>query len=451
MVQHKKLFGTDGIRGTANFEYMNADTALKLGMAAGSLFINGSHRHRVIIGKDTRLSGYLFESALTAGFISVGMDVLLVGPMPTPAIAMLTKSMRADLGVMISASHNAYQDNGIKLFGPDGQKLSDAQEFAIEERIFGKQLKNLLSTPDHVGKAKRIDDASGRYIEFIKASFPKGKNLDNLKIVIDCANGAAYHIGPTIFWELGAEVVAICVNPDGSNINHNCGSTNPKYLAEQVLLHKADIGIALDGDADRLTIVDELGNIVPGEKLMGTLALYLKEKNCLQNNTLVTTILSNLALEKFLNNHNINTVRTNVGDRHIVSSMRANKYNFGGEESGHVIFGDYATTGDGLLVALQLLALQKEKNQPISKLCNLFELLPQCKKTFKLNSEQTNILENEHVKIFIAKKHAELENIGRLVIRKSGTEPIIRVMAEGSDIKLLNKIVDEIIAELGKH
>lgn len=443
----RKFFGTDGIRGTANQYPMTADMALKVGMAAGSIFMRGEHRHRVVIGKDTRLSGYLLEPALTAGFIAVGMDVVLVGPMPTPAVAMLTRSLRADLGVMISASHNPYQDNGIKLFGPDGYKLSDAIELAIEERI-EQEGTPYLSAPGMLGRAKRLDDAPGRYIEFVKGTFPKGKRLEGLKIVIDCANGAAYHLGPTILWELGAEVIPLAVKPDGYNINAKCGSTYPQHLSEAVISHQADIGIALDGDADRLIMVDEKGAVIDGDQLMAIIATYWQEMKLLKGKGIVATQMSNLGLERYLAGQGLKLERTQVGDRHVMEAMRKGKYNLGGEQSGHIICSDYATTGDGLLASLQVLAALTAKGLPASVGCRMFDTMPQVLRNIRYNGIAP--LDHENVTQAIANAEAKLGTNGRLLIRKSGTEPLIRIMAEGEESTFITQLVDDIAEEMLK-
>jgi phosphoglucosamine mutase len=371
----RKLFGTDGIRGRANQEPMTAETALRVAMAAASLFRRGDHRHRVVIGKDTRLSGYLLEPALTAGFIAKGMDVILLGPMPTPAVAMLTKSLRADLGVVISASHNLYQDNGIKLFGPDGRKLSDEFEVQIEKRMETNAIDDHAPS-EGLGRASRLDDAIGRYVEYAKATFTGG-TLKGLKIVVDCANGAAYKVAPTVLWELGAEVIPIAVQPDGRNINDRCGATYPQLMQEAVLLHQADIGIALDGDADRLIMADEKGRKIDGDQLMALIAQSWAKSGRLKNKTLISTVMSNLGLERFLAKEGITLHRTPVGDRYVVEAMREKGCNVGGEQSGHIILSDYSTTGDGLIAALQILAVIREQGRKASEACNLFKPLPQ--------------------------------------------------------------------------
>lgn len=439
----RKFFGTDGVRGTANKGNMTADTALKLGMAAGTLLTRGDHRHRVVIGKDTRLSGYLFETAITAGFLATGMDVFLVGPMPTPAIAMLVKSMRADLGVMISASHNPYYDNGLKLFGPDGQKLSDHTELQIEQIITDPSLAK-LANPENIGKATRIDDAPGRYIEFIKNSFPKGKTLEGFKIVIDCANGAAYHLGGKILWELGAEVIEIGVKPNGTNINLDCGSNHLEQLSKTVLEYKACLGIALDGDADRIQMVDEQGNVIDGDCILALIACYLKKQNKLKQNKIVATYMSNLAFEEYLNSQNIEVIRTQIGDRYVVAKMRELDLSLGGEQSGHIIVDEYATTGDGLVAALQMLALIQEQNKPASIVKNIYTPFPQILRNVPVRDPA--ILENVKCQNAIKLAEEKLGNKGRLLVRKSGTENLIRIMCETKDIDLMHNILNELEA-----
>jgi phosphoglucosamine mutase len=435
----RKFFGTDGIRGTTNKDPMTAQTALCVGMAAGAHFLRGDHRHRVVIGKDTRLSGYMMESAMVAGFTSVGMDVVLLGPMPTPAVAMLTRSMRADLGVMISASHNPFADNGIKLFGPDGYKLSDADEHAIEKRL---EEGPKLAKSEMIGRARRIDDARGRYVQFAKDTFPDHLRLDGLKVVIDCANGAAYHVAPDALWELGAEVIPIGVTPNGLNINKECGSTHPALLQETVVASGADIGIALDGDADRLIVVDEKGEIVDGDQLMALIALGLHGRGELKGDGLVATVMSNLGLERKLGEAGLKLLRTKVGDRYVLEEMRKTGCNVGGEQSGHIILADHTTTGDGLVAGLQVLAALVEAKGPASELLRQFEPLPQLLKNVRFNGGAP--LETDSVRKRIAAAEAELEGRGRLVIRKSGTEPLIRVMAEGDDMALVERVVDDI-------
>ena len=439
--QTRRYFGTDGIRGLTNSPPMTAAIALKLGQAAGRHFLHGSHTHRVVIGKDTRLSGYMMETALVAGFTSVGMDVTLLGPMPTPAVAMLTRSMRADIGVMISASHNPFHDNGIKLFGPDGYKLSDDDEMAIEALL---EEEIPLAEPRAIGRARRIDDAQGRYIHFAKATFPEHLRLDGLKIVIDCAHGAAYKVAPAALWELGAEVIAIGVAPDGFNVNDKVGSTHPKALQLKVLESGADIGIALDGDADRLIVVDERGQVVDGDQLMALIASRAAEAGTLKGGALVATVMSNLGLERFLESKGIALHRANVGDRHVLELMRDRGCNVGGEQSGHIILSDHATTGDGLVAALQVLAALVGSGKPASELLHLFDPLPQMLKNVRFKGGAP--LEAQSVKDAIAAGEAKLAGQGRLLIRKSGTEPLIRVMAEGEDKALVGRVVDDICA-----
>ncbi|MEO8375682.1 MAG: phosphoglucosamine mutase [Sphingomonas bacterium] len=435
----RKYFGTDGIRGATNISPMTAAMAMKVGMAAGAHFVRGKHKHRVVIGKDTRLSGYMLENAMVAGFTSVGMDVVLLGPLPTPAVAMLTQSMRADLGVMISASHNPYADNGIKLFGPDGYKLSDADELAIEALIDGDVP---LAASADIGRARRVEDAKGRYIHFAKSTFPEHLRLDGLKIVVDCANGAAYQVAPSALWELGADVIAIGTTPNGKNINDGVGSTAPDALCETVVASGAALGIALDGDADRLILVDELGHVVDGDQLMATIASGWARAGRLANGGLVATVMSNLGLERHLATQGIQLIRTNVGDRYVLEAMRAQGYNVGGEQSGHIILSDYATTGDGLVAALQVLAELVEVGAPASQILHRFEPLPQLLKNVRFNGGKP--LEHEAVKAVIAEAEAELDGKGRLVIRPSGTEPVIRVMAEGDDPGQVEQVVDRI-------
>jgi phosphoglucosamine mutase len=436
----RKFFGTDGIRGTTNSEPMTAETALRVGQAAGAHFLRGDHRHRVVIGKDTRLSGYMMESAMVAGFTSVGMDVVLLGPMPTPAVAMLTRSMRADLGVMISASHNPFADNGIKLFGPDGYKLSDEAERAIERRL---EKGPALAKSEMIGRARRIDDARGRYIQFAKDTFPEQSRLDGLKVVVDCANGAAYHVAPEALWELGAEVIPLGVKPNGLNINDNCGSTQPGLMQETVVASGADIGLALDGDADRLIVSDEKGQLVDGDQLMALIALGLNARGALKGEGVVATVMSNLGLERKLGEAGLKLLRTQVGDRYVLEEMRARGWNVGGEQSGHIILADHGTTGDGLVAGLQVLAALVDAKTPASQLLRQFEPLPQLLKNVRFNGG-AEPLEADIVRKRIAAAEAELEGRGRLLIRKSGTEPLIRVMAEGDDPALVERLVDEI-------
>ncbi len=439
----RKLFGTDGIRGTANVEPVTAATALRVAQAAALQFTRGDHRHRVVIGKDTRLSGYMLEPALTAGFISMGMDVVLLGPLPTPGVGILTRSMRADLGVMISASHNPYADNGIKLFGPDGYKLSDAVETAIEARLDGSD-DWPTCPPERLGRAQRMEDARGRYIEFVKNTFPKGLSLDGLKIVIDCANGAGYRVAPTVLQELGAEVVPLGVAPDGFNINRDCGATAPGAMQAAVVAHGADLGIALDGDADRLILADETGALIDGDQLMALVARSWSRAGRLSGGGLVATIMSNLGLERYLEGLGLALVRTPVGDRYVVERMRADGFNVGGEQSGHIILSDYATTGDGLIAALQVLAVLIEAGGPMSAVGRVFQPLPQRMRNTRING--LDVLEQAHVRAAIRSGEAALAGTGRLVVRRSGTEPLIRVMAEGEDETLISRVVDEVIA-----
>lgn len=437
----RKLFGTDGIRGTANTEPMTAEMALKVGMAAGLHFRRGRHRHRVLIGKDTRLSGYMLEAALTAGFISMGMDVIIVGPMPTPAVGILTRSMRCDLGVMLSASHNPYQDNGVKLFGPDGFKLSDEVEETIEAHLTNG-LNRYLVEPGKVGRAKRLHDVHGRYIEFVKLTFPKGLTLKGLRIVVDCANGAAYHVAPEILWELGAEVIPLSVSPDGFNINHNCGSTAPDAMCKAVQEYRADFGIAVDGDADRVLMADENGNLIDGDQVLAVIAKHWQSTGQLAKAGVVATVMSNLGLERYLQSHGMLLERTKVGDRYVVESMRRHGFNVGGEPSGHIILSDYATTGDGLIAALQVLAVIVACAGRASEVCRLFDPLPQLLKNVRYRGESP--LEQDAIQHVINLAQRRLGNGGRLVIRPSGTEPVIRVMAEGEDEAVVAAVVDEI-------
>jgi phosphoglucosamine mutase len=436
----RKLFGTDGIRGTANIEPMTPETALKVAMAVGECFRNGNHTHLVVIGKDTRLSGYMLEPALTAGFITMGMDVVLVGPLPTPAVAMLTRSLRADMGVVISASHNAYADNGIKLFGRDGYKLSDEIEHKIEGCL--DRGPSHRAAPAELGRAKRLDDAGGRYIEFVKQSFPRGLRLDGLRIVVDCAHGAAYKVAPTVFWELGAEVFPVAVSPDGLNINRECGALAPEQMRREVLARRADIGIALDGDADRLIIADERGVILDGDQLMALITTAMARNNQLAGGALVATVMSNLGLERFLDEQRIAMHRTAVGDRYVVEKMRSAGCNVGGEQSGHIILSDYATTGDGLIAALQVMASIVQTGRRASEVCQLFTPIPQLLRNVRYGDGRP--LSSKRVQRAIAAGEARLGPGGRLVIRNSGTEPVIRVMAQGEDEDLLASVVGDI-------
>jgi len=437
----RKYFGTDGIRGLANGDKLTPDLAMKLGMAAGLKFDRGEHRNRVVIGKDTRRSGYMIESALTAGFTAVGMDVYLLGPMPTPAVAMLTRSLRADLGVMISASHNAYDDNGIKLFRPDGYKLSDEVEAAIED-LMESDMSARLARGMEIGRAHRDEAAQTRYIEFAKRTLPKSIDLSGLRVVVDCANGAAYKVAPTALWELGAEVFKIGVEPDGFNINDKVGSTAPDALRAKVKELRADIGIALDGDADRVIIVDEKGELVDGDQFMAVIAEFWHKRGELRGGGLVATVMSNLGLERYLTSIGLGLERTQVGDRYVLEAMRAKGFNVGGEQSGHIILSDYTTTGDGLVAALQLLAVVKQQGIPVSDVCRRFEKVPQLLRNVRY--EQGAPLEHKLVVQVIAEGKARLGAGGRLVIRPSGTEPVIRVMAESDDEGLVANVVNDI-------
>ena len=436
----RKYFGTDGVRGLANAFPMTPDIALKLGAAAGRHFRKDQKQHRVVIGKDTRRSSYMFENALTAGFTSTGMDVYLLGPVPTPAVGVLTRSMRADVGVMISASHNSYLDNGIKFFGPEGFKLSDKVELEIE-KLLDDEIEYAAS--ENIGMAKRIDDALGRYMEFAKSAFPRKKLLNGLKVVVDCANGAAYKAAPIVLWELGAEVISIGVNPDGYNINKECGSTHPQNAAKAVLEHNADVGICLDGDADRLILIDNKGKIADGDQLMGLIASQWSSKGKLANNTLVATVMSNMGLERYLNTLDIKLLRTNVGDRYVVEAMRKFGYNLGGEQSGHIVMTDYATTGDGLMAALQFLNALVESKCTSSELIKVFEPMPQLLRNVRLNNSES--LDNLKVKESIKAGENAFGDIGRILIRKSGTEPLLRVMGECEDPKLLKAVIGNIV------
>jgi phosphoglucosamine mutase len=442
MARH--YFGTDGIRGRAN-GVITPELALRVGQAAGLVFKNGEHRHRVLIGKDTRLSGYMIETALVAGFTSVGMDVLLTGPIPTPAVAMLTRSMRADLGVMISASHNPFDDNGIKLFGPDGYKLSDAIEADIENLIDSDLSKKLAKGVD-LGRARRIDGVHDRYIEFAKRTLPRAMSLEGLRIVVDCAHGAAYRVAPEALWELGAEVISLGVDPDGFNINRDCGSTAPAELCRKVREMRADIGIALDGDADRVLIADERGRIVDGDQLLAVIARSFQEDGRLAKPGIVATVMSNLGLERHLAGLGLSLARTQVGDRYVLEYMRENRFNVGGEQSGHIILSDHTTTGDGFVAALQVLAVVKRQDQPVSQVCHRFDALPQVLKNVRYKDGRP--LENAKVRSAIEEAEQRLNGHGRLLVRPSGTEPVIRVMGEGEDKVLVEEIVDGIVDAL---
>ncbi len=441
----RRYFGTDGIRGRAN-GVITPDLAMRVGMAAGIVFRNGEHRHRVIIGKDTRLSGYMIENALVSGFTSVGMDVLVTGPLPTPAIAMLTRSMRCDLGVMISASHNPFDDNGIKLFGANGLKLSDALEAEIEELI-DADLKDRLASSEKIGRAHRIDGVQDRYIEFAKLTLPRALSLQGLRIVIDCANGAAYRVAPEALWELGAEVIPLGVDPDGMNINREVGSTAPKAVVEKVREMRADLGIALDGDADRVVLIDEHGRVIDGDQLMAVVAQSWCEDGRLSKPGIVATVMSNLGLERYLGGLGLALVRTSVGDRYVGEAMREGGYNVGGEQSGHIILSDFTTTGDGLIAALQVLAVIQRNGRPASEVCHRFDPVPQVMRNFRYDGGRP--LENDQVRRAIEDAETRL-NGGRLVIRPSGTEPVIRVMGEGDNIDLVEAVVSDIVAVLGR-
>ncbi len=440
----RKYFGTDGIRGRANGA-ITPELALKVGQASGLVFRRGEHRHRVVIGKDTRLSGYMIETALVAGFTSVGMDVLLLGPMPTPAVAMLTRSMRADLGVMISASHNPYDDNGIKLFGPDGYKLSDEVEAKIEALIPVDMAKQLAKSAE-LGRAKRIDGVHDRYIEFAKRTMPRNLSLDGLRVVIDCANGAAYRVAPEALWELGADVVSIGVDPDGFNINRECGSTAPDTLCRKVREMRADIGIALDGDADRVLISDEHGHLIDGDQLLAVIAESWAADRLLTKPGIVATVMSNLGLERHLQSLNLSLVRTPVGDRYVLEHMREHGLNVGGEPSGHIILSDYTTTGDGFIAALQVLAVVKKLGQPVSAVCHRFDALPQITKNVRYRNGKPH--EDAGVRSAIASGEERLNGHGRLIVRPSGTEPVIRVTGEGENPELLEEVVDSVVVAL---
>ncbi len=438
----REIFGTDGVRGLANAGAMTPENILRLGMAVGRVFKNGAHRHRVVIGKDTRLSGYMIEPALTAGFAASGMDVFLLGPLPTPAMAMLTRSLRADLGVMISASHNPYHDNGVKFFGPDGFKLSDETELEIE-RLMKEGGEAGLAGSGDLGRVKRIDDAGARYIEFAKAAFPRRISLDDVRVVIDCANGAAYKVAPTVLWELGADVKEIGVEPNGFNINRDVGSTATKKLQEAVKDYRADIGVALDGDADRVIICDEKGNIIDGDQILALIGSSWSAAGKLKGEGVVSTVMSNLGLEKFLESEGLKLRRTAVGDRYVVEEMRKLGMNVGGEPSGHVILSDYATTGDGLVTALQVLAAVAAEGRAVSEVCCKFDPYPQLLRNVRYRNGDP--LSTDVVKSAITAAEDKLGRQGRLVIRKSGTEPVIRVMAEGEDTSVVRSVVEDVI------
>ena len=443
----RKFFGTDGIRGRANAWPITPELAMKVAMAVGLSFRKGTHRHRVVIGKDTRLSGYMIETAMVAGFTAVGVDVFMTGPIPTPGVAMLTRSLRCDFGVMISASHNPYQDNGIKIFGPDGYKLSDEIEAEIEA-LLDEDLTGRLAASADLGRAKRIDGVQDRYIEFAKRTLPRNQSLAGLRVVIDCGHGAAYRVAPDALWELGAEVFKIGVEPDGRNINDGCGSTAPGLLQKKVHEVRADIGIALDGDADRVIIVDELGQIVDGDQLMAVIAESWAEEGLLARKGIVATVMSNLGLERHLGGLGLELVRTGVGDRYVVEAMRAGGYNVGGEQSGHIVLSDHSTTGDGLIAALQILGVVQRRGRPVSEICHRFDPVPQILKNVRFKGGKP--LEDASVKQVIRDAEARLSGCGRLVIRPSGTEPLIRVMGEADDASLLGAVVDDIVDALGR-
>ncbi|MEH2510579.1 phosphoglucosamine mutase [Nitrobacteraceae bacterium AZCC 1564] len=441
----RKYFGTDGIRGRAN-SLITPELALKVGQAAGLVFQRGDHRHRVVIAKDTRLSGYMIENAMVAGFTSVGMDVLLLGPMPTPAVAMLTKSMRADLGVMISASHNLFDDNGIKLFGPEGFKLSDEVEHQIEQ-LMDENLVKRLAQSASLGRARRIDGVHDRYIEFAKRTLPRTLSLDGLRVVVDCANGAAYRVVPEALWELGADVVSIGVEPDGFNINKDCGSTAPEALSRKVREMRADIGIALDGDADRVIIADERGHLIDGDQLLAVIAQSWKDDGRLAKPGIVATVMSNLGLERYLEGQGLSLLRTPVGDRYVLERMLKDGYNLGGEPSGHIILSDFTTTGDGFVAALQVLSVVQRLGRPVSEVCHRFEALPQILKNVRYRTGKP--LDDPEVKSAILDAERRLNGSGRLLVRSSGTEPVIRVMGEGDNRDLVEEAVDMIVSALG--
>jgi phosphoglucosamine mutase len=440
-LKQRKIFGTDGVRGTSNIEPMTPETIMRLAVAAGQHFTRGTHRHMVVIGKDTRLSGYMVEPALTAGFIAVGMDVTLVGPLPTPAVAMLTRSLRADFGVVISASHNNYEYNGLKLFGPDGYKLTDSIEKQIESAMHATP-KKLVSTR-HMGRARRLDDSPGRYIEFVKNTFIRHKRLDGLRIVIDCANGAAYRVAPPVFWELGADIIPINVQPDGCNINYQCGALHIDTLRKAVLKNRAEFGIALDGDADRVVMVDDKGGVIDGDQILGLVASSWSKTGNLRGGRVVGTVMSNLGLERYLNEKGIGLVRAKVGDRYVSERMRHHGCNVGGEPSGHIILNDYTTTGDGLIAALQVLAVIIKSGRLASDIAHVFKPVPQVLRSVQILKDQFH--ESKRVQQSILKGQNELKDKGRLLVRKSGTEPVIRLMAEGENKKHINQVIDSII------
>jgi phosphoglucosamine mutase len=435
----RKYFGTDGIRGRVNEEPLTVETIVKIAMAAAKIVPKTTRRPIVVIGKDTRLSGYMLEPALTSGFIGMGMDVIIAGPIPTPGISMLVRSLRADLGIMISASHNPYEDNGIKIFAADGYKLSDETELQIENYIDNPPER---AQPAGFGRAKRLRDVGGRYIEFAKNTFPKGMSLNGLKIVLDCAHGAAYKVAPRVLWELGAEVIEIGTDPNGFNINEGCGAMHPETMAKSVIEHNADLGIALDGDADRVIIANEQGHVIDGDTIISMVAKFWQKTGQLKNNCVAGTVMSNLSMERYLKSIGINMVRTPVGDRYVVEAMKQHGLNVGGEQSGHILLTDYATTGDGIIAALQTLALLREEDKPLSEVCHLFTPFPQIMRNVKY--KQHNPLDNVKVRAAIKDGEQKLNTQGRLVIRPSGTEPVIRIMAEGEDAALINSVVDDI-------
>jgi phosphoglucosamine mutase len=443
-----KIFGTDGVRGKANVWPMTPDTLMHLAVAAGQEFIKGDHRHIVVIGKDTRLSGYMIEPALTAGFTAIGMNVVLLGPLPTPAISMLVRSLRADLGVMISASHNPYEDNGVKFFGPDGYKLSADIERAIEKRMTAGELEN-LAQPEGLGRAQRLDNADGRYIEFVKNTLARTTRFDGLKIVIDCAHGAAYKVAPKVFWELGAEIIPIGVNPDGLNINMGVGAIASGALQEAVVKHKADLGVALDGDADRVVLSDEKGHLIDGDQIMALIATAWQQAGLLRGDKVVGTVMSNLGFENYLNAQNIQLIRTPVGDRHVGEYMRTHDCNVGGEQSGHIILSDYVRTGDGLVAALQVLSVIVQEKRPASEICRMFTPIPQILRNVRMRQKELTI--NESVQETINTMERTLGQEGRLLVRKSGTEPLIRIMAEGTREDQLRQIIDQIVGSMARE
>ncbi len=444
---NRRLFGTDGIRGLANTAPMDALTVLKVGMAAGYYFSRGSHRHKVVIGKDTRLSGYMIEPALTSGFVSMGMDVVLIGPMPTPAVAIITRSMRADLGVMISASHNPYHDNGIKLFGPNGLKLSDQIEAEIEVLAHSDMAK-LMAESKQLGRAKRLEDAAGRYVEYVKHTSPRRNRLDGLKIVVDCANGAAYKLAPTIVWELGGDILPLAIKPDGCNINEKCGALHPENMCAAVKKNGAHLGIALDGDADRLIVCDEKGEIIDGDQIMGAIATYLHAQGKLANNGLVATVMSNLGLETYLKQQGLRLERTKVGDRYVIEAMRAKGYNLGGEQSGHIVLSDYCTTGDGLIAALQILAILVQSGKPASEVLRVFTPYPQVLLNIRYDKTKGDPTQHPSVLQAVEQSEKSLGESGRILLRKSGTEPLIRVMVESTDEARTHAIAHAIVSTI---